>query len=274
MTFIIILGGIDLSVGSTMALSAILLGFSWQSFGFPLWLAVCVALGGGALAGLLNGLVIVYLGVPPLIVTLATLAIYRGLSFGISESRSVHGFPESFAFWGSGNVSGLPVQLYILIAVLIVSALVLAATPLGRCVYAIGNNETAARFAGLRVGRIKLFMYSFSGFMAGVAGCIFTSRVTSTRADAATGLELDVIAAVVFGGTSIFGGRGTILGTTIAVVIIQLLKNGLQLAGLRGESTVILIGAVLILSILLNQFLEKHLLTGRGFAKSEPTPNI
>ena len=123
------------------------------------------------------------------------------------------------------------------------------------------------------VGRIKLLMYSFSGFMAAVAGFIFTSRVTSTRADAATGLELDVIAAVVFGGTSIFGGRGTILGTALAVVTIQLLKNGLQLAGLRGESTVILIGAVLILSILLNQFLEKQLLTGRGFAKSNPNPS-
>jgi rhamnose transport system permease protein len=273
MTFIIILGGIDLSVGSMMALSAVLLGFSWQSFGFPLWAAVCVALCGGTLAGFLNGLVIVYLGVPPLIVTLATLAIYRGLSFGISESRSVNGFPDSFAFWGSGDIGGLPVQLYLLVGVLIVSALALARTPLGRCVYAIGNNETAARFAGLRVGRIKLLMYSFSGFMAGVAGFIFTSRVTSTRADAATGLELDVIAAVVFGGTSIFGGRGTILGTALGVVIIQLLKNGLQLAGLRGEATVILIGSVLILSILLNQFLEKQLLTRRGFAKLNPNPS-
>jgi len=273
MTFIIILGGIDLSVGSMMALGAVLLGFSWQSFGFPLWAAVCVALFGGTLAGLLNGLVIVYLGVPPLIVTLATLAIYRGLSFGISESRSVNGFPDSFAFWGSGDIGGLPVQLYLLVGVLVVSALALARTPLGRCVYAIGNNETAARFAGLRVGRIKLLMYSFSGFMAAVAGFIFTSRVTSTRADAATGLELDVIAAVVFGGTSIFGGRGTILGTALGVVIIQLLKNGLQLAGLRGEATVILIGTVLILSILLNQFLEKQLLTRRGFAKSNPNPS-
>ena len=273
MTFIIILGGIDLSVGSMMALGAVLLGFSWQSFGFPLWAAVCVALFGGTLAGLLNGLVIVYLGVPPLIVTLATLAIYRGLSFGISESRSVNGFPDSFAFWGSGDIGGLPVQLYLLVGVLVISALALARTPLGRCVYAIGNNETAARFAGLRVGRIKLIMYSFSGFMAAVAGFIFTSRVTSTRADAATGLELDVIAAVVFGGTSIFGGRGTILGTALGVVIIQLLKNGLQLAGLRGEATVILIGTVLVLSILLNQFLEKQLLTRRGFAKSNPNPS-
>src|SRR5262249_40490776 len=148
----------------------------------------------------------------------------------------------------------------------------LAGTPLGRCVYAIGNNETAARFAGLRVGRIKLLLYSFSGFMAGLAGVFFSSRGTRTPAGAPTRLELDVIAAVVFGGTSIFGGRGTILGTTLGVVTIQLLKNGLQLAGLRGEATVILIGTVLILSILLNQFLEKHL-SRRAFAKSSRNPN-
>ncbi|MBV9491836.1 MAG: hypothetical protein JO069_19245 [Verrucomicrobia bacterium] len=273
MTFIIILGGIDLSVGSMVALSAILLGFSWQTFQFPLWLAVVVAIVGGTLAGCLNGLAIVRLGVPPLIVTLATLAIYRGLSFGISESRSVHGFPESFSFWGSGDVFGIPFQLYLLVAVLVVSGLVLACTPFGRCVYAIGNNETAATFAGLRVGTIKLIVYAFSGFMAGVAGFIYTSRVTSTRADAATGLELDVIAAVVFGGTSIFGGRGTILGTTLGVVIIQLLKNGLQLSGVRGEGTVILIGLVLIASILLNQLLEKVALAARRSVKPNPNPN-
>jgi rhamnose transport system permease protein len=272
MTFIIILGGIDLSVGSMVALSAILLGFSWQTFHLPLPLAVVIAILGATLAGCLNGLASVCLGVPPLIVTLATLAIYRGLSYGISESRSVHGFPESFSFWGSGDLFGLPVQLYLLVAVLIVSALALACTPFGRCLYAIGNNETAARFAGLRVGAIKLIAYSLSGFMAGLAGFIYTSRVTSTRADAATGLELDVIAAVVFGGTSIFGGRGTILGTTLGVVIIQLLKNGLQLSGVRGEGTVILIGSVLIASILLNQLLEKYALAGQRSAKTNPKP--
>jgi rhamnose transport system permease protein len=274
MTFIIILGGIDLSVGSMLALSAIMLGFSWQSFGLPLWMAVLVGIVGAGVAGFLNGLAIVWLGVPPLIVTLATLAIYRGLSLGISESRSVHGFPDSFAFWGSGEVGGLPVQLCLLMVVVIVSGVVLAATPLGRCIYAIGNNETAARFAGLRVGRIKLLAYTLSGLMAGVAGFIYTSRVTSTRADAATGLELDVIAAVVFGGTSIFGGRGTILGTALGVITIQLLKNGLQLAGFRGEATVILIGTVLILSILLNQLLEKRVLAGGRVSKSNRTPQI
>jgi rhamnose transport system permease protein len=272
MTFLIIMGGIDLSVGSIVAFSAVVLGFSWQLLGFPLWLAVLVGIAGGTLAGYLNGLVIVYLGVPPLIVTLATLAIFRGLAYGISESRSFNGFPDAFAFWGSGEIAGLPVQLYLLIVAFVMSGLVLGATPIGRRIYAIGNNEVAARFAGLRVGRIKLLAYAFSGFMAGIAGFIFTSRVTSTRADAATGLELDVIAAVVFGGTSIFGGRGTILGTALGVVTIQLLKNGLQLAGFRGEATVVLIGTVLILSILLNQFLEKFVLAGRGFSRAKRKP--
>jgi rhamnose transport system permease protein len=272
MTFVIIMGGIDLSVGSIVAFSAVLLGFSWLVLGFPLWLAVLVGIAGGTFAGYLNGLVIVYLGVPPLIVTLATLAIFRGLAYGISESRSFNGFPDAFAFWGSGEIAGLPFQLYLLVVVFVISGLILGATPIGRRIYAIGNNEVAARFAGLRVGRIKLLTYTFSGFMAGVAGFIFTSRVTSTRADAATGLELDVIAAVVFGGTSIFGGRGTILGTALGVVTIQLLKNGLQLAGFRGEATVVLIGTVLILSILLNQFLEKFILSGRGFSKIKRKP--
>jgi rhamnose transport system permease protein len=272
MTFLIIMGGIDLSVGSIVAFSAVLLGFSWQVLGFPLWVAVLIGIAGGTFAGYLNGLVTVYLGVPPLIVTLATLAIFRGLAYGISESRSFNGFPDAFAFWGSGEIAGLPFQLYLLIVVFALSALVLGATPIGRRVYAIGNNEVAARFAGLRVGRIKLLAYTFSGFMAGIAGFIFTSRVTSTRADAATGLELDVIAAVVFGGTSIFGGRGTILGTALGVVTIQLLKNGLQLAGFRGEATVVLIGTVLILSILLNQFLEKFVLSGRSFFKLPQKP--
>jgi rhamnose transport system permease protein len=251
------------------------LGFSWQVLGLPLWAAVLVGIGGGALAGYLNGLIIVYLNVPPLIVTLATLAIYRGLSYGISQSRSFNGFPDAFAFWGSGEIFGIPVQLYLLILVLIVSSVILAATPLGRSIYAIGNNETAARFAGLRVGSIKILAYTMSGLMAGVAGFIFTSRVTSTRADASTGLELDVIAAVVFGGTSIFGGRGTILGTALGVVTIQLLKNGLQLTGVRGEGTVILIGSVLIISILLNQILEKAALLGRRLAQSkQPSTSV
>ncbi len=268
MTYIIITGGIDLSVGSILAFSSIVLGFSWQSLGLPLPLAICAGIAAGTLAGFLNGLLIVRLRVPPLIVTLATLAIFRGLSFGISESRSVHGFPEWFGFFGSGEIFGLPVQLYLLVAVAIISGVALARTPFGRTLYAIGNNETAARFSGLNVNRTKLMAYTLSGFMAGLAGLVFTSRVTTTRADAATGIELDVIAAVVFGGTSIFGGRGTIVGTILGVVTIQLLKNGLQLSGVRGEASVIVIGIVLILSIIVGQFLER-----RPGAKPGPASN-
>ncbi len=264
MTFVIITGGIDLSVGSVLAFSAIVFGFSWQSFGLPLPVAALAGLTAGTLAGLFNGLMIVSLGVPPLIVTLATLAIFRGLAFGISQSRSVHGFPESFGFLGSGEISGLPVQLYLLVAVWIISGLALARTPFGRTLYAVGNNETATRFAGLRVGRTKMIAYGLSGLSAAVAGIIFTSRVTTTRPDAGTGLELDVVAAVVFGGTSIFGGRGSILGTVLGVITIQLLKNGLQLSGVRGEGTVILIGSVLLLSIVLSQFFER-----RAFVRSQ-----
>ena len=274
MTFIIITGGIDLSVGSVLAFSAVVFGFSWQSYGLPLPLAACVGLGAGTLAGLLNGAMIVGLGVPPLIVTLATLAIFRGLAFGISQSRSVNGFPEEFAFLGSGEIAGLPVQLYLLAAVWIVSGVILARTPYGRTLYALGNNETAARFAGLRTGRAKMLAYGFSGLCAAAAGIVFTSRVTTTRPDAGTGLELDVIAAVVFGGTSIFGGRGTILGTVLGVVTIQLLKNGLQLSGVRGEGTVILIGTVLLLSIVLSQFFESRTVSrhARRTRESAPPP--
>ncbi len=264
MTFVIITGGIDLSVGSLLAFSAIIFGFSWQSFGLPLPLAACAGLAAGMLGGFCNGLLIVSLKVPPLIVTLATLAIFRGLAFGISQSRSVHGFPESFSFLGSGELFGLPVQIYLLLMVWVVSGLALARTPFGRTLYAIGNNETASRFSGLRVGRAKLLAYTLSGLSAAMAGIIFTSRVTTTRPDAGTGLELDVIAAVVFGGTSIFGGRGTILGTVLGVVTIQLMKNGLQLSGVRGEGTIILIGTVLLLSIVLSQFFER-----RAFLRSQ-----
>jgi len=163
---------------------------------------LCAGLAAGTLAGWLNGLIIVGLRVPPLIVTLATLAIFRGLSFGISESRSVHGFPEWFGFFGSGEIFGLPVQLYLLAVVATISGVALARTPFGRTLYAIGNNETAARFSGLNVRRAKLIAYTLSGFMAGLAGLVFTSRVTTTRADAATGIELDVFTAIAAGAST------------------------------------------------------------------------
>jgi rhamnose transport system permease protein len=256
MTFIIITGGIDLSVGSILGLTAIMIGVGWQTLGLPLELSVALALGIATLCGFVNGLFIVRVGVPPLIMTLATLAFYRGLAQGISEGRSVRGYPEWFFQLGQGDFLGLPTQIWLLIVGVIVSWVILARTTFGRTLYAIGNNETAARFSGLNVDRAKLIIYSYSGFMAGLAGWIFVSRVTTTRSDMGSGLELDVIAAVVLGGTSIFGGTGSITGTVIGMVLIQLLKNGLALSGVTQDATIIVIGLVLILAILVNNFVQ------------------
>ena len=215
MTLIIVTGGIDLSVGSVFGLCAILLGVFWQNLGLPLPLAIALTLVVGGLAGAFNGWFITRVGVPPLIMTLATLALFRGLAEGISQARSVRGYPDWFFQLGQGEVMGVPTQLWLLLAVILLSAVVLATTTFGRALYAIGHNQLAARFSGIPVDRMKLLIYTFSGLMAGLAGVIFVSRVSTTRSDMGTGLELDVIAAVVLGGTSIFGGTGTILGTVL-----------------------------------------------------------
>jgi rhamnose transport system permease protein len=256
MTFIIITGGIDLSVGSIVGLCAIVLGVAWQNLGLPLEAAIAVALLTGTLAGAVNGWFITRIGVPPLIMTLATLALYRGLAEGISQARSVRGYPEWFFRLGQGEILGVPTQLWLLLAATLICAVVLAYTPFGRALYAIGHNQLAARFSGIPVDRYKLGVYTFSGFMAGLAGYIFVSRVSTTRSDMGTGLELDVIAAVVLGGTSIFGGTGTILGTVLGVILIQLLKNGLALTWVKGDATIVVIGAVLILSILITNWVR------------------
>ncbi len=258
MTYIIITGGIDLSVGSILGLTAIVLGWTWQELGFPLELAIITGILSGTVAGFVNGLFIVRVGVPPLIMTLATLALYRGLAEGISEARSARGYPEWFFKLGQGELLGIPTQLWLLIIAVIIFAIILARTRLGRALYAIGNNELGARFSGLTVNRHLLLIYTFSGFMSAVAGYIFVSRVSTTRSDMGTGIELDVIAAVVLGGTSIFGGTGSVPGTIIGVVLIQLLKNGLVLTGVTSDATIVVIGSVLIFAILVNNFIQSR----------------
>jgi rhamnose transport system permease protein len=258
MTFVIITGGIDLSVGSIIGLVAILLGVFWQNVGLPLPLAIVLAMACGTLAGLANGVIITRFRVPPLIATLATLALYRGLAEGISQARSVRGYPEWFFVLGQGDLLGVPVQLWVLILAALLAAYILTFTVFGRVTYAIGNNETAAKFSGLAVERTKLLIYGASGFAASLAAVIFVSRVTTTRSDMGTGWELDAITAVVLGGTSIFGGRGTIIGTVLGLVLMQALKNGLLLAGYKGDSTIVVIGAALILTILVSNLFRRN----------------
>jgi len=258
MTFVIVTGGIDLSVGSILGLTAILLGVFWQNVGMPLPIAIVMAIACGTLAGLANGLIITRFKVPPLIATLATLALYRGLAEGISQARSVRGYPEWFFFFGQGEILGVPVQLWLLGILTVVAAVILGLTPFGRATYAIGANETAARFSGIRVDATKLWIYTAAGFLSALAAVIFVSRVTTTRSDMGTGLELDVITGVVLGGTSIFGGKGTIIGTALGLILIQALKNGLALSGVKGDGTIVVIGIVLIAAILAGAVFDRN----------------
>ncbi len=258
MTFVIITGGIDLSVGAIVGLCAIMLGYSWKTFHFPLPLAIAFSLFVGALAGFVNGFIITRVKVPPLIMTIATLALYRGLAEGVSQAHSVRGYPEWFYFLGQGDVFGVPTQLLVLLILIVVAGVVLDRTTFGRALYAIGANETAARFSALPVDRVKLIVYTLSGLASGLAAWVLVSRVTTTRMDMGTGYELDVIAAVVLGGTSIFGGAGTIWGTVIGLAMIQLLKNGLALTGVKGDATIVVIGIALILSVLIASSLERR----------------
>jgi rhamnose transport system permease protein len=258
MTFVIVTGGIDLSVGSILGLTAILLGVFWKNLGLPLPAAIVLALAAGTFAGWVNGFIITRFNVPPLIATLATLALYRGLAEGISEARSVRGYPEWFFFFGQGEVLGVPFQLWILGIATVIAAVILGLTPFGRATYAIGANETAARFSGIRVNAVKLWIYTAAGFCSALAAVIFVSRVTTTRSDMGTGLELDVITGVVLGGTSIFGGRGTIIGTVLGLILIQALKNGLSLSGVKGDGTIVVIGLVLIGAILAGALFDRN----------------
>jgi rhamnose transport system permease protein len=258
MTFIIVTGGIDLSVGSILGLVAILLGVFWKNVGLPLPLAIVLAIVSGTLAGLFNGFIITRFKVPPMIATLATLALYRGLAEGISESHSVRGYPEWFYVLGQGDVWGIPTQLWLFLALAIVAIFILGVTPFGRGIYAIGSNAVAARFSGIPVSRSLLAIYTASGFLASVAGVIFVSRVSTTRSDMGTGLEFDVITAVVLGGTSIFGGRGTVVGTLLGLMLMQALKNGLLLAGVKGDGTITVIGVVLIGTLIVSNLFRMN----------------
>jgi rhamnose transport system permease protein len=257
MTFVIVSAGIDLSVGSILGLVAILLGVFWQKLGIPLPLAMFLGVVVGGVAGLVNGIIITRFRVPPLIATLATLALYRGLAEGISQARSVRGYPEWFFVLGQGEVLGVPTQLWIFLACAVVAAIVLGMSTFGRATYATGANIVAARFSGIPVDRTILLIYTASGLISGLAAIIFVSRVSTTRSDMGTGLELDVITAVVLGGTSIFGGRGTIIGTLLGLILMQALKNGLALAGVKGDGTIVVIGLILIATIIISNLVRR-----------------
>ena len=256
MTAIIITAGIDLSVGSTMALAAVVLGLCFEA-GMNPYLGALVAVATGAACGALNGVAIAGLKVHPLIVTLATLAAYRGIAEGISLGRPISGFPDAFTVLGNGTFLGLPIPGLIFAVLAVVAAVVLARTPFGLSLYAIGHNPVASRYSGLPVARITVTLYTMAGAIAGLAAAIYVARRNTAKADIGSGLELDVITAVVLGGTSIFGGSGRIVGTLLGVLAIHETRKFVGWHWEREELNVIVVGGLLIAAVLINRLFEK-----------------
>ncbi len=255
LTPVIITGGIDLSVGSMMGLAAVVLGGLWRDAQVSMAVAIGVTLLLGLAGGSLNGLLITRLGLPPLIVTLGTFSLFRGIAEGLTRGiENYSGFPARFLFLGQGYVGGvIPTQLFVLIIAIAGFAWLLHRTAFGRSLYAIGFSSEGARFAGIPVGRDVFFVYLLSGLAASVSAIIYVAHLGQAKSDAGSGFELMAITAVVLGGTSIFGGRGTIAGTILGLFALVVLQNGLRLAGQPAELTGILTGVLLLGTIILNR---------------------
>ncbi|MEO6003524.1 MAG: ABC transporter permease [Opitutus sp.] len=250
MTPIILAGGIDLSVGSLLGLCAICMGKLWRDAGLPLPVAIGCTLLLGALAGGVNATLITVLRLPPLIVTLGTFSLFRGLAEAITRGVDTFtGFPSDFLFWGQERWLGIPAQAPLFVLVAILLWLLMHRTTYGRSLRTIGFSPEGARYAGLGVQRQLATAYIMAGVVAALAAVIYTARLGQAKADAGTGYELFAITAVVLGGTSIFGGRGTVHGTLLGVAAIAVLNNGLVHARLPREAAGVLTGALLVLAL-------------------------
>ncbi len=254
MTLVIITAGIDLSVGSIVGLSIMVMGMLWEDAGLPLWMAVFLALLTGTLLGGFNGTLITLVGIPPLIVTLATMAGFRGIALGMSQARSIRNFPEGFLHLGQGYALGIPVQVWILAVAALLFHLALTRTAWGRSVFGLGANEAAARLSGVPVNRVKLQVYMLSGFMSALAAVIYAAHVSVAKPDAGLGFELTAITAVVLGGTAVSGGEGGVLGTLIALLMVGCLRSGLTLARVPSEAQDMMVGLLLVLVVAVDRW--------------------
>ncbi|QYK49365.1 MAG: ABC transporter permease [Phycisphaeraceae bacterium] len=261
MTAIIALAGIDLSIGSIYALAALCGAFAMRELerstglavALPVGLGVCMCV--GAIAGMLNGAMVVGLRVHPFIITLGTMAIYRGVAFVMSGGQTVSGFPESvqrgFFKFTIGGVQ--PVPSLLMVVTTLVGWFVMSRTVLGRRVYAIGGNEVAARYAGIPVGRVKIIAFTIAGMLAGLAACMYAGYFGAATSDAGTGYELRVIAAAVIGGASLSGGRGSALGAALGAIVIQLIDNGMIILQIDQSYNQIVMGAAIVIAVLVDQ---------------------
>lgn len=253
MAFIIITtGSVDLSVASNLGMCASFMGWLYMH-GVNIWIAALAALALGTLAGFLNGSLVARMKLPPLVVTLGTYAFYRGVAYVLLGDQAARGYPKAFTYIGQGKIPEtlIPFSVALFIVLAIIFGLILHRTTFGRYAFSIGNNENATLYSGVPVARIKIILFTISGFMAALAGLVLAARFGSTRPDIGTGLELAVITAAVLGGVDINGGRGTIVGTVLSLLLIGLMRFGMGLLNIQGQVQGIVIGFLLILSILL-----------------------
>jgi ribose/xylose/arabinose/galactoside ABC-type transport system permease subunit len=257
MTAIIVSGGIDLSVGSMLALAGMTGAWTMQHFGGEnltdgtMWLGTLAGILTGTLAGFLNGALINGLKLPPFILTLGTMSAFRGISYVMNDGQPYN--VPGYKFLGNGQIFGMSVSVVIAVAIILIAALILKHTTLGRYTYAIGANRTATLYSGVNVTRNLIIIYTLAGLLVGVAAMIETSRTVSAQPTAGIGLELDIIAAVVIGGASLNGGRGTILGTIIGTLLISFLRNGCTLLGISTNIQLIVIGAIIVIAVSVDQ---------------------
>jgi ribose transport system permease protein len=253
MTMVILTGGIDLSVGSMLAFSGAVTAGMIVNSGLNVFLAILIGLAAGTALGLFNGIAVAKAKLPAFIVTLAMMTIARGFTLIYTNGRPISGFDETFRFFGAGYLGRIPVPVVIMFLLLFIIYVLLKKTPLGRYIYAIGGNEKATKLSGINTDKIKIAVYALNGFLAAVSGIILTSRLNSAQPMAGEGYELDAIAAVVLGGTSLSGGSGGVVGTIVGALIIAVLNNGLNLLNVSSFYQLVAKGAVILLAVFLDR---------------------
>ncbi len=252
MTFVILAGGIDLSVGSTVALVSILTGEFMVNLSLNPVLAAVLALVCGVGVGLVNGALVAMTAIPPFVVTLGMLAVARGLALGITQGQSISGLPPNFLILGQGSLAGVPIPVWIAADVAVVAHLVLSRTRFGRNVFFIGSNEQAAVLSGIRVRRTKIAIFAIAAGLAALEAVIETARLSVGQPSAGNGYELVAIGAVVIGGASLFGGEGSILGTVLGTLLLALIQNGLILLGISAYWQQVFSGTIIVAAVALN----------------------
>jgi ribose transport system permease protein len=249
---VITTAGIDLSIGSVWALSAVVMAFVCVNKGLAWTLSVLVGLAVGLACGIVNGWGVTLLRIPPFVATLGMMSIARGLAEVITGGFQISGLPDAFQWWGQGDIFGVPVPVIVAVGIIVLTWALLRFTRLGRYIYAVGGNEAAAHLSGVPVNRVKLFAYAYCGILAALAGLLATARMGSVRPSDALGYELDAIAASVIGGISLMGGQGSVLGTAIGAALIGVLRNGMVLLDVSAFWQKVVIGIVIIIAVALD----------------------